>query len=300
MVASKVVSPAYVASTARTDSGACRVTSLAGFVGRSCRGRRTQEPTPEGPEEGPATTPGFFADHPRFTETSTTAAGLERLSLRHRALIEPNRDILAGARVLDIASHDGRWSLAALEAGAAHVTGIEARPEVVDHAEKTFQLYGTDPGSYRFVTGDVFGVLARERFEVDVIQCFGFLYHTLRYPELFSLLRRLEPRHLLIDTRVANVEGKMIEVYINNATYKAHAAVDDYTEGLRTVCGSPSPEALRMMLRVYGFRVESEYDWDTAGGDAGQNLIAKYRSGERISWRCRWQPPQASNDEADD
>jgi hypothetical protein len=50
----------------------------------------------------------FFDDYPAFYASSRTAAFPARLGLRHRAIIERNRDVLAGARVLDLASHDGR------------------------------------------------------------------------------------------------------------------------------------------------------------------------------------------------
>lgn len=236
---------------------------------------------------------GFFDEHPRFLETSTTAIGVLRLNLRHRALIQANRDVLAGARVLDIASHDGRWSMAALEAGAVHVTGIEARPDLVDHAEQTLAAYGAKSGSYRFITGDVFAVLASEELEVDVVQCFGFLYHTLRYPELFSLLRRLEPGHLLLDTRVVNAKGKIIKILVNKAGRQAHAAVDDYTEGATTLVGWPSPAALRLMLRTYGFRVEAEFDWEEAGRAVAGDQMGRYKRRERVSWRCRWSAADA-------
>ncbi len=54
---------------------------------------------------------GFFGKYPRFLETSGTASKPDRLNLRYEAMIQANCDILEGARVLDIASHDGRWSL---------------------------------------------------------------------------------------------------------------------------------------------------------------------------------------------
>lgn len=55
------------------------------------------------------------------------------------AIIEEHREELNGARVLDIASHDGRWSFAALQVGAAHVTGIAGREHLVTDANKTFR-----------------------------------------------------------------------------------------------------------------------------------------------------------------
>ena len=98
----------------------------------------------------------FFDDYPAFNETSRTAASPARLNLRHEAMIEPNRDILAGARVIDLASHDGRWSFAAHEAGAAHVTGVEARRPMVEAARRTFAGYGVPSDRYTFIRGDLF------------------------------------------------------------------------------------------------------------------------------------------------
>jgi hypothetical protein len=210
--------------------------------------------------------------------------------MRHRALIEDNLDIIKGARVLDIASHDGRWTLAALEAGAAHVIGVEARPELVESAHDTLSFYGADEDRYRLVTADVFAALGHETFDVDYIQCFGFLYHTLRYPELFSRLRRLEPRHMVLDTRVHVAEDDTIKIKLNEATMQPQAAVDDFSEGTKTLVGSPSPSALRCILGVYGFSVEREYDWAAASRRGGVPL-KKYKQGGRITWRCRWQAP---------
>jgi len=56
-----------------------------------------------------------------------------------RLAIEQNREVFAGARVLDIASHDGRWSLAALESGAAHVIGVAPRAEVGANGRETLR-----------------------------------------------------------------------------------------------------------------------------------------------------------------
>ena len=65
-------------------------------------------------------TAGFFDRYPRYltTSDSETQMGSARLNLRHTAIIESNLDAIRGRRILDIASHDGRWSFAALRAGA--------------------------------------------------------------------------------------------------------------------------------------------------------------------------------------
>src|SRR3990170_6442773 len=61
-----------------------------------------------------AVTSPFFDQFPRFYETSQTFAYPSRLNLRHEAIFGENQDIFEGRRVLDIASHDGRWSFASL------------------------------------------------------------------------------------------------------------------------------------------------------------------------------------------
>ena len=63
----------------------------------------------------------FFDDYPRFRETSNVASSLDRLNFRYSHVIDRNRRLLEGKRVLDIASHDARFTFAALR-------GADARP----------------------------------------------------------------------------------------------------------------------------------------------------------------------------
>ena len=157
---------------------------------------------------GSCTSARFFDDYPRFYETSRTAASTGRLNLRYDAIFGQNRDIFAGAKVLDIASHDGRWSLAALACGAESVIGIEARPELAAHAAENLERYGFGTERYSFITGDINQVFDKQSFDVDVVLCLGFLYHTLRYNELLSGIRRANPRHVLIDTQARDDAGQ--------------------------------------------------------------------------------------------
>ncbi|HKZ10553.1 MAG TPA: hypothetical protein VJL61_07590 [Rhodanobacteraceae bacterium] len=91
---------------------------------------------------------GFFNQYSRFFSTSQTSPFPDRLNARHAAIIEANAYRLANKRVLDIASHDGRWSFAALKAGAAHVTGIETPAELIANAGATFAHYGINWASF--------------------------------------------------------------------------------------------------------------------------------------------------------
>ena len=63
---------------------------------------------------------------------------------------------LAGKRVLDLGCNAGFWSLAAIEAGAEFVLGIDGRQMHIDQANLVFGAKGVDPARYRFGTSDIF------------------------------------------------------------------------------------------------------------------------------------------------
>jgi hypothetical protein len=232
----------------------------------------------------------FADDYPRFIE----ASGLKRpkpnrMNQRYEALFAANRDLLDGARVLDLASHDGRWSFAALKTGAAHVTGIEVRAPFVEKARETFAFYGQDPETYRFVCGDVFEVLAREKFDVDVVLCLGYLYHTYRHTELMYRLHGLAPQHLIVDTMVMPGKQPTLRIYREpDAEDIRSAAQDAYSVG-RVLVAWPSVPALLQLLTAYGFELESMYDWKSRlAGKPPVPGLSGYAKGTRVTVRCRY------------
>lgn len=231
----------------------------------------------------------FFDDYPAFCGSGGTAASPRRLNLRHGAIIEANRDVLAGARVLDLASHDGRWSFAALKAGARHVIGVEARDVLVDNANEHFAHYDVPADQYEFVAGDMFRVLQERDFEVDVVMCLGFIYHTLRYGELFSAIRATGAAYSILDTKVMVSDEPLVRLFSNQTDRQANAAEDDLSTGGRALAGYPSVAALELMLDVYGFDVEEQFDWagrlDARPGQA--RALRGYSTGERVTLRCR-------------
>ena len=263
------------------------------------RARKDEQPAPgpdprDRPAGAPSTAPegsrrltaGFFERFPTFYETSETSNFGWRLNLRHEAIFAENADLFAGARVLDIASHDGRWSMAALEAGAASVVGIEARPELVEHANATLASYAVDPARYRFVAGDVFEVLARREVQVDLVLCLGFLYHTQRHVELFTRIRQTGARHLLLDTEVHRSPEAVVRLADEHVAREGNAVADEFTYGDTVLTGRPTLAALDILARAQGFEVERLSDWDGLlrdNPDADQ--IRDYRIGRRATLR---------------
>lgn len=264
---------------------------------------RRAVPEPAAPEYGgsdtlpdlvPRRPPGtakasmFFDSFPRFYDSSSTSANRGRLNLRYEAIFVENRDLFAGARVLDIASHDGRWSLAALETGAAEVVGIEAREDLVHAARENLTHYVGDETRYRFIAGDVFEVLRREAFEVDVVLCLGFLYHTLRYNELMRGIRDANPRHLVIDTQViSRVKQPRVRLCMELNESQSNAAEDPYSYAGKSLVGLPSVPALQMMLTAYDFEIDRFSDWASLLRDnAAVPNVDAYAKGRRVTARC--------------
>jgi Methyltransferase domain len=232
----------------------------------------------------------FFKKYPRFVATSSVASTPSRLNLRHQAIFDDNPEIFEGARVLDIASHDGRWSLAALEAGAKHVTGIEARADLVEHAEDNLAHYGVDDDRYLIIHGDVFDVLGgtEHELEADVVLCLGFLYHTLRYQDLFHGIRSVDPTYLLLDTAVYRSDQAVVRVRAESVERPGNATDSQLAHDGRMLVGRPSPAALELMLDSFGFEVEKKFDWQRFLRTRPMATTVKsYRRGDRVTWLCR-------------
>jgi hypothetical protein len=222
---------------------------------------------------------GFFDQYPRFYTTSQTSAVPHRLNARHTAIIEGNRECLFGKVVLDIASHDGRWSFAALEAGAKQVVGIEPRDELVGKTQATFAEYGVEQSRYQFACGDVFEVLRDGRFRFDVVLCLGFFYHTIRHAELLDLIERTGPRLVVIDTevtptvdevpasptddpRIVYCNPHVVQLLLDPVDSEQMAWQDSMTRNGKTVVGRPSRAAIEYLASHFGFK-SSRFDWSS-------------------------------------
>ena len=229
----------------------------------------------------------FAEDYPRFDEVSELPSRPERMNARYEALFASNRDIFDGARVLDLASHDGRYSFAALKTGAAHVTGVEVRESLIQQAQETFAFYGQNPETYRFVCGDVFEVLAQEIFDVDVVLCLGFLYHTYRHTELMYRLHGLTPKHLIIDTMVVPGTWPSLKLIREQSVEDIRSAGQDAFSVGKVLVARPSLPALQLLLDTYGFEIESMYDWRTKLAGRSTPGLNGYAKGKRVTLRCR-------------
>jgi tRNA (mo5U34)-methyltransferase len=181
---------------------------------------------------------------------------------------------LAGKRVLDLGCNAGYWALAAIDAGADFVLGVDARQMHVDQANLVFEAKGVDPSRYRFELSDVFGLdLRNERF--DVVLCLGLLYHVSTPFELMERISAWNTDLLVIDTTLATgVRGPYFKV-VGQDLDDPRAAAD------RPVALHPTAQAVAALGKRYGYRVvmlRPEFtDWE--GAD-------RYEDGSRRAFIC--------------
>src|SRR5260221_4155699 len=214
----------------------------------------------------------FFNSFPRFVETSETGHVLDRLNARYLGLIHEHRELIAGANVLDLASHDGRFSFAALQDGAARVVGIEAEPHMVQKSFANMNHYDVPTSQYEFLRGDMFELIEQVE-RCDVVFCFGILYHINHHMLLLEQIAERDPRTLIIDTNISSLEAPVIE--LRNPVHGDHLRLGGSLEGY------PSQAALDAMLSSFGWNYEY-FDRNQSGLTEPAQMV-DYRAGERVT-----------------
>jgi len=156
-----------------------------------------------------------FLMEPHETEVGTVG---RRMLERHKRIIDANIDYIRGRTILDLASHNGRWSYAALQAGASYVFGIEGRQAVIDLGKNDFQ--NIDPSRFKFVCGDIFNLptilQAEGRTQFDTVFCLGIFYHITDHYRLIRLMRGVNPAAIILDTSLINDEQPIVKFKIEN------------------------------------------------------------------------------------
>lgn len=229
----------------------------------------------------------FFDLYPAFYATSSIGSHPNRLHERYRAIIDANAGAIQGCSVLDLASHDGRWSFAAHCAGARRVHGIEARPHLIERARATLAGHGVTPGQVTFTCGDAIQELSLlPAGQFDTALCLGFFYHTLHQAWLLLHLHRLGVERLILDTAISTLDFPGLEFRIDAVNDDA-ASISNVPQGKETaLVGYPSRAGVEQLLSYHGFATTSSYDWRSAG-ITDWTAIEDYRDGSRITLTAR-------------
>jgi tRNA (mo5U34)-methyltransferase len=157
-------------------------------------------------------------------------------------LLDASGGSLRGRRVLDLGCNAGYWSLAAIEAGADFVLGVDLKPQYIEQAQLVFEVKRVDAARYGFHTGDLFTADLSGAF--DVVLCLGVLDHLARPVELFELMARTGTELIVIDSNVSRARASLFEVS------RLYSTRDVAGDGLVLI---PSRQAVIDLARRVGF-----------------------------------------------
>jgi SAM-dependent methyltransferase len=186
------------------------------------------------------------------------------------ALVRLLGETLEGHRVLDLGCNAGFWSLAAVEAGADFVLGVDAQQVYIDQAKLVFEAKGVDPARFRFERGNIFARDFDEQF--DVVLCLGVMEVTAKPVELFELMSGVGAQEILLDTVISRVRSSFFEMSRLN---DPRAAVE------HEMVLVPSRDAVIELARNFGFdAVPVAYNITDYTG------LEDYRSRQRLAFIC--------------
>jgi len=215
--------------------------------------------------------PGFFEF---LSERGYESHEIKRLDIRWDHIIKPFLPEIEGARVLDLASHDGRWPYAFAAAGAREVIAVEGRAETV---AQFADFPDTDARRrVNLSAGNLFDfcrdLVARgEKF--DVIGILGVFYHIMDHNLLLTYCRELGAKLVIIDSLFMDVPESMILVKTEpvKRDLNAIAAFEGQKRGIQGIVSIP---AFREMAELLEFSVE-QVSWEDVDAEFRQPRLVK-------------------------
>jgi SAM-dependent methyltransferase len=184
---------------------------------------------------------------------------------------------LRGHRVLDLGCNAGFWALAAIEAGAEFVLGVDGRQMHVDQANLVFEAKGVDPTRYRFEQGNIFEHNIDESF--DVVLCLGLLYHVAKPFELFERITRVGAEIAVIDTAIYPADSGLFKVKYEDLDNPMNGV--DYTVAL-----VPTRQAVVDLAGQFGFKTVP-----LAPNMTDYTGMNDYRNQRRLAFVCAKSAP---------
>ncbi|MGY6554864.1 MAG: class I SAM-dependent methyltransferase [Wenzhouxiangella sp.] len=182
-----------------------------------------------------------------------------RLRMMQQAL-EPLRGQAASLSVLDLASHQGWFSLHAAAMGFSPVTGLEPRASHVADARLMAEAMGAK--QVQFVQSDIQHIADTDIEPADVVLMLGLLYHLENPVAAIRTARAYCKKICLIETQVGPHLSGMLDwgsyefvrpiqgcFTVIDETEETHGN-EASTEG---ICLAPSAETLLWIMRKVGF-----------------------------------------------
>ncbi len=228
----------------------------------------------------------FLGDSAKYGNPASVA----RMNLRHGFIIGPFENEIRNSRVLDLASHDGRWPYAFAGAGAREVVGIEGRAELVaqfsDYPETPFKQ------NVHLNVGDIhefLGSLVSRGEKFDVVGVLGIFYHIMDHYGLLKLIHRLEPKLIIVDSEFMTAPWAHIAITSENTAKELNSTAHFESQTMAPV-GTPSRSALEKMALSLNYKTEW-LDWDKVPASERKGVKEDYyREGPKRRFTCSLRP----------
>lgn len=237
--------------------------------------------------------PTFFnvLGHLEGTGVEYSPRDIKYMNWRYHHIVEPIKDTLPGATVLDLGSHDGRWPYAFAAAGAT-VLGIEGRADVIAQFSR---FPDADVKSrVTIIDGDFVVEMDRlitEGKRFDVVSCLGVYYHTMQHYRMLMQMVAFRPKVIVVDSLFHLSDTSMILVDRENTAPRLASIAQQ--EGQTWVpVGRMSRPAFELMAESVGYTVEW-VRWDVPEED--RKAMAIYfgenpRQPDRQRFTCLLRP----------
>ena len=204
-----------------------------------------------------------------------------RLEMVARVL-QPLLSQYPGLSALDLASHQGWFSLQVAGMGCESVTGMEPRPSHVDDARLITGACGID--NVRFVQSDIQNIAMTDIEPADIVLMLGLIYHLENPVAAIRTAHAYCRRVCLIETQVGPHLSGMLDwgsyefvrpiqgcFTVIDETEETHGG-EASTEG---ICLAPSAETLVWIMQKVGFR-------DVALISPPEHAYEQHRHGKRV------------------
>ena len=152
---------------------------------------------------------------------------------------------------------------------------------LVEKSQKILSRHGYGKNRFKAIVGDCTEIIEElEPNRFDIILCLGFFYHTLHHFQLLAQFRRLNPRLVILDTRLSTLAAPAIVLSIEDSSFDGYA-IRSLDNKRGALVGKPTKAGLGMMLEHVGFAGKM-VDWnalDLTNWDGCE----EYQKGERFT-----------------
>jgi tRNA (mo5U34)-methyltransferase len=193
------------------------------------------------------------------------------------ALLQARGGSLNGCRVLDLGCNAGFFSLAAIEAGADFVLGVDGREEYIEQANLVFEGKGVERDRYRFERANIFEHDLSEPF--DIVLCLGLLDVTSKPVSLFERMTRTGAEMIVIDSGLARVP-------LRSAFFEVSRLIEPKNAIDHDMVLVPTRQAVVELAEQFGFQIVP-----LALNIADYRGMDDYRDQHRLAFICAKSTP---------